>query len=215
MLYKKTTKLFKGTYQYKIVLVCAGASWFRSGDMDATLENLNKVQIDDSLSGKMYYSRWKTNIRTKEDLDYAFKLQSVLKSIKNIDVRVESPWITVYTNQESDLDSLIKIDSSKVKYICKPPTDTTLDKNTIIMPNRNFDYKVTLGKTTSEHSSFISWAEKSNKLKITKSCKSALTKDRSWGGSHFYVSGENNLLMVKMHLGGSIVKIERIVKEKA
>jgi hypothetical protein len=50
---------------------------------------------------------------------------------------------------------------------------------------------------------------------MTKSCKTALGKNKSWGGTHFYVSGENNLLMAKMHLGGSILKIERIIKEKA
>ena len=44
MQYKLTKKLFYGTYQYKIVLICAGASMFRSNDLDAVLENLKQVK---------------------------------------------------------------------------------------------------------------------------------------------------------------------------
>jgi hypothetical protein len=69
-----------------------------------------------------------------------------------------------------------------------------------------------LGKTTQEHSAFIQWAENNAKLKLTKTCKRELARDYSWGGTYFYVTGENNLLMTKMHLGGSINKVERIIK---
>jgi hypothetical protein len=80
------------------------------------------------------------------------------------------------------------------------------------MTKTNYDFKVTLGKTIKEYSAFIEWAETNKKLKLTKSCKSALNSNRSWGGTHFYVTGEKNLLLAKMHLGGSINKVERIVK---
>ena len=210
--------MFRSTYQYKVVLVCAGAQWFRNNNMDSTLEHLKQIMIagdTPSKQGSPYYHLWRSGVKNQDDLDYAFKLQKILKSFKDIYLRVESPWITVYTNEKSYIDKLIKIDPEKIKYVCTPPANTVLDKNTVIMPNRNFDYKVTLGKTVGEHDSFIAWAEKSDKLKMTKSCKTALSKNKSWGGTHFYVSGENNLLMAKMHLGGSILKIERIIKEKA
>lgn len=80
------------------------------------------------------------------------------------------------------------------------------------MPKINFDYKVTIGKTIQEHSAFIQWAEGNAKLKLTKSVKKELSKHRSWGGAYFYLTGDNNLLMAKMHLGGSINKVERIIK---
>ena len=77
----------------------------------------------------------------------------------------------------------------------------------------NYDFRITLGKTSHEHSAFIAWAESNSKVKLTKSCKLDLLKDRTWGGKHLYVTGDNNLLMVKMQLGDSIAKIERIIKE--
>jgi hypothetical protein len=80
------------------------------------------------------------------------------------------------------------------------------------MSKVNFDYKVTLGKTNQECSAFVQWAENNAKLKLTKSCKTELSKNKSWGGTFFYITGDNNLLMAKMHLGGSINKVERIIK---
>jgi len=206
MLFKTTKRLFRGQYQYKLVLTCAGASWFRGGDWTGTLENLKKIALEDN-------NRWHSkSIKTKEDLDYAFKLQHQLTKLKDLEVRVESPWVTIYTNNKSNIDSLVKIDKEKVKYISVPPDRTSLEQNTIILPKINHDYKITLSKTDREQSAFVQWAEQNPKLKLTKTCKRELLRDRSWGGTYFYVTGENNLLLTKMHLGGSINKVERIIK---
>ena len=205
MQFKTTKRLFRGTYQCKIVLVVSGASMFRNGDMDATLEKLNKIT---DLTAQPRYN----GIRSTEELEYAFKLHKQLSKLKNIDVRVETPFITIYSNSESDLMLLAKIDSTKVKYLSKPLPSTTLESGTIVMPKMEYDYRVTLGKTSQEHSTFVQWAETNQKIKLTKSCIRDLLRNRSFGGTHFYVTGDNNMLMVKMHLGGSINKVERIIK---
>ena len=211
MQYKTTIKLFKGIYQYKIVLVCSGAHFFRSGDMASTLESLQQIDLVRNTSG---IPNWRHSlIKTQDDLDYALKLQNALSKQPDIDVRVESPWITVYTNNKKNIDILTKLDKDRVKYVSAPAEKTTLEQNTIIMPKMNYDYRITLGKTIQEHSSFVEWAESNPKLKVTKSAKTDLLKPRSWGGKHFYLTGENNLLLAKMHLGSSIAKIERIIKE--
>ena len=216
MLYKTTNRLFRGIYQYKVVLVVPGAALFRSGDMDSTKEHLDKINISDATSKNTnqtpYYVTWKAGIKTQEDLDYAYKLHDQIKKLNNFDIRVESPFISIYSNSEKDINTLAKIDESKVKYISRPPINTTLASSTIVMPKMNYDYRITLGKTTHEHTSFITWAESNQKVKLTKSCIRDLTKDRSWGGTHFYITGDNNLLLAKMHLGSAINKVERIVK---
>ena len=213
---KTTKKLFRGLYQYKLVITCAGASWFRGGDMDSVLDELKKVTIPTDVSKTSsttpYFPSWRAGIKTQDDLNYAFKLQSHLKKLADIEVRVESPWISVYTNSKSHVDSIIKLDKDKIKYISIPPENTALAQDTIIMPKVGFEFRITLGKTIQNHSAFIGWAESNKKLKLTKACKRELSRDRSWGGTHFYLSGDNNLLMAKMHLGGSINKVERIIK---
>jgi len=209
ILYKTTNRLFKGQYQYKIVLTVPGSSLFRSGDMDATLRQLQKIDLNKT-SDLLFY---RANIKSKDDLDYTFKLQSTIKKLESkLWLRVESPWVSVYTNEKSVVKSLTKLDESRVKYVCAPPEGGTLVSGTVILPKINFEYKVTLGKTNHENSAFIEWAEQNSKVKLTKSCINHLTKDSSWGGSYFYITGDKNLLVAKMHLGGSIGKIERVVK---
>jgi len=208
MHYKLTTKLFHNRYQYKIVSVCPGAAWFRSGDMDKALTELSQVKVFETQK----VSGWRSsNIRSKEDLEYAIKLATVISTLSDISLRVESPWLTIYSNSRNEIDAIANIDINKIKYISEPPA-TGIAVDTVIMPKMNFDFRVTIGKTNQPNPAFIEWASSNKKCKLTKSCIRELEKQRSWGGSHFYITGNNNLLLAKMHLGGSISKIERIIK---
>lgn len=216
MLFKTTNKLFRGTYQYKVVLVVPGAGFFRNSNLDSVTSNLDKIKSSEfankpgSISSNQLL--WRQGIKTVDDLDYAYKLRNQLEKMSDFDIRVESPFVSIYTNSEKDVNLLSKIDDSKVKYISKPPSSSALVSGTIILPKINFEYKVTMGKTTQEHSAFIGWAETNKKVKLTKSCIRELSRSRSWGGTYFYITGDNNLLMAKMHLGSSINKVERISK---
>lgn len=195
-----------GKYQYKIVLVCAGAAWFRSSNLDYAEQRLKKVDISKALKD------WQYGIKTQEDLDYAFNLLNMLRKLENYSIRVERVWLSFYSNSLKDVKQLATIDKTKVKYICQPEEYGKLEKNTVVMPKIPYDFKITLSKTNTNHSTFVDWAENNNKIKLTKTCIRDLNKDNSWGGSYFYVNGDKTLLMVKMHLGNCISKVERIVR---
>ena len=206
MEFKTTRRLFRNTYQYKIVLVCAGSGLFRTGDAMSTLNDIKRDWLDKDKP------RYNNHIKNQDDLDYALKLATELNNLSDYDLRVEAPWISIYTNTESNVDKLIALDPNRIKYVSKPDPATNLASGTIVMPKMDYDYRITMGKTTQPNPSFIEWAQTSKKCKLTKSCVRDLEKPRSWGGTHFYITGDNNLLLARMHLGGSIAKVERIVK---
>jgi hypothetical protein len=187
------------------VLVCGGASYFRDRDFD---------QIRQRLAGFNFEERYYKNagIKNQEELDWTFKLLVALQNLKDYSIRVEQPFVSIYINSKKDVDKLTKLEPSKVKYISVPPTNNTLAENTIITSKIDFDYRITLGKTTREHSAFVDWASSNKKLRLTKSCIKELHKNRSWGGTYFYITGDNNLLMARMHLGEAINRVDRIVK---
>jgi hypothetical protein len=212
MFYKTTKSLFRGKYQHKIVLVCSSAYLFRSGDMAGTLHQLQHIDVNKTMFTTNSGYKVTNKIKSQPELDYSIKLATTISKMKEFDIRVESPWISIYTNDIKDVNSIIKLSKDNVKYVSSPDTSAVLEEGTVIMPKMPFDYRITLGKTTKSHPEFIEWAETINKLRLTKSCVKDLNKPRSWGGTHFYVKGDNVLLMAKMHLGGSISKIERIVK---
>jgi len=198
MLYKNTIKLFRGKYQYKVVLVCSAAHCFRSGDIQSAI---------DALVGRSSKSH-----KEVAKVAYALELAEAMSKMADFEVRIESPWVSIYTNSKVDVDTLTKIDQNSVKYVCQPADNANLAVGTIIMPKMNYEYRVTLGKTNQEHSAFIAWADSNKKCKLTKSCIRDLCSTRTWGGTHFYITGDNNLLLARMHLGECIAKVERIVK---
>jgi len=205
MLTKITNRLFNNKYQYKVVLVCGGASYFRDKDFDQIRQRLALFKFEEH-----YYKN--AGIKNQEELDWTLKLLSQLQGMSDYNLRVEQPFVSIYTNSKKDIDKLVKLEPSRVKYISIPPSNSTLLENTIISSKIDFDYRITLGKTTREHSAFVDWASSNKKLRLTKSCIKELHKARSWGGTYFYITGDNNLLMARMHLGEAINRVDRIVK---
>ena len=209
MKYKETRSLFLRKYQYKIALVCSSATLFRGGDIDNVIMELAKIDI----KYPEHFSYWASRIKSTEDLEYVRSLCQDFKKITDYDLRVEQPIINIYTNNIKTVKLFEKKYSDTVKFISKPAEDGVLTSDTIIMNKMNFDYRVTMGATKQKYSTFVEWAENNAKIKLTKSCTRDLNLGRSWGGTHFYVTGDNNLLMTKMHLGGTISKVQRIIHQ--
>jgi hypothetical protein len=204
---KQTTKLFNHKYKYKIVLVSKAAGLFRGCNFESIDSNLRESQKDDQYD-------WIKRL-TDEDLYYAGKLSNALKKCKEFEIRVENPYISFYTNVDKDIEALSKIDSERVKYVSMPATgtETALTEGKVIVKNIDFDYKVTMGRTRQEFTSFVEWCEGKDKIRMPKRAKKDLCRKSCWGGSHFYVKDEKMLTMVKMFVGGYIHSVELVVKQ--
>lgn len=207
MIYKETRSLFLGTYQYKVVLICPAAPLLRGGDIDGAIKQLSAWKYNDN-----NVWQWQNRIKNPDEVEFCKTLCLDLKKLQDFVIRIESPSVNFYTNSEKDVKFLEKKYKNNIKYISKP--STSLEEGFILMPKMDFDFKVTMGATKQEYTSFISWAESNAKVKLTKSCIRDLSRTRSWGGTHFYITGENNLLLAKMHLGSTISKVQRILKTK-
>jgi hypothetical protein len=79
------------------------------------------------------------------------------------------------------------------------------------MPTMNYEFRVTIGRTEKQYLDFLEWADAINKLRVTNGCREMLLQQASYGGGHFYVTGENMLLMCKMQLAGIKLTVDRIV----
>ena len=203
---KQTTKLFNNKYKYKIVLVCKSASWFRGCNFDYVNERL--------LAQPLEKDPWIAKLTTDE-IYYTTKLCELFTKLTDYEIRVESPFISFYTNNDKDVEKIAKIDSEHVKYVSLPKTGTeaVLDNHKVIVKNLDFDYKVTMGRTRQNFSDFVAWCEGKDKIRMPKRAKRDLCKSNCWGGSHFYVKDDKMLTMVKMFVGSYIHSVESVVKE--
>lgn len=206
VLVKDTVSLFANKYKYKIVLVCPGAGFFRGNKLDFAIEKLNDIRL-----GHHNPSWFK--IKSKTDLDYCFALHNLLSSLTDYDIRVEHPLLNFYTNTPNNLEKLAALDEHRIKYVCLPNKNIKdLGQNTVVVKKLDYKYKLYLGSTKQDHTSFINWCENNSKIRLTKSAKRDLSKQRSWGGSYFYVKDDKTLTMVRMFLGSAIVKLDTVIK---
>lgn len=206
---KETTTLFSNKYNYKVVLVCPGAAWFRSKNYDFTQSKLDEIEPS-HFSGR--YSK----IRSQADLNYSYKVLFNLRSFNDneYDTRIENPLISVYTNNTSYIEKLAAIDEARVKFVCLPSKNIQkLDPGKVVVKTLDYDYKVFLATMRNiDNSSFLKWTENNKHIRITKRCIRDLKQRASWGGSYFYVKDAKTLTMVKMFLGSHISRIEEVIK---
>jgi len=204
---KQTVKLFNRKYKYKIVLLSKAASWFRGGNLEYAKE---KLQLQESASKP----QWATRL-TKDDRDYALLLANIMSQLTDYTLRVESPYLNFYTNKDTDLEKLAKVNPNYVKYVSVPTpgSESNLEDKKIIVKNLDYGYRVTMGRTRQNYNNFLQWCTGKDKVKLTKRASSQLAKEHSWGGYYFYVKDDKSLTMVKMFLSSNIQNVERCVKQ--
>lgn len=148
---------------------------------------------------------------TMSNKKYANKLQQLLENTKDeFELSVTYSFITLFTNVKTLVDQIVKIDENRIASLFQVKSQAAI-ADTIFLPRIPFDYKLSLRKSSVNHSSFINWAKSNKNIKLTRSCIRELQRDRSYGGIYFYVKGDNNLLLTQMQLGEIIGKIEKIV----
>ena len=204
---KQTTKLFNNKYKYKIVLVSKSASWFRGCKFD----HVDKcLAVEVTQAGDL----WAIKLNPFER-EYTVQLCTLLKKLVDYEIRVESPFISFYTNNKLDVEQLAKIDFDKVKYVSMPAigTENILDQGNVIVKNIDFDYKITMGRTRQNFTNFVQWCNGKDKIRMPKRAQKDLSKSNCWGGSHFYVKDEKTLIMVKMFVGAYIHSVETVIKQ--
>lgn len=152
--------------------------------------------------------------KSKADYYYAIKLCTLLRSLTDsFALRVESPWLSIYTNSKSDVEHISGIDPNMVKVLHLPNTDIpVLEKNTVIVKSLDFGFRVHMAKTNQRYTEFLTWSENNPKIRLTRLAKSKLGCSKSSGGYYFYVKDDRSLTIVKMFLGSDIRKVEIIIK---
>jgi hypothetical protein len=203
---KDTVSLFMNTYQYKIVLVCPAANWFRGKNFDFVEQRMTSFEETGNAPVWLKF-------KDLTDQTYCKKLIKIFKSFENFEIRVEHPLINFYTNTSSQIEALANLDPDCVKYVSIPNKQhPDLKEKAVIVKKLDFDYKIHMGSTRKSYMDFVNWAEGNSKLRLPNRIKRDLSKSRSWGGGHFYVKGDKTLTMVQMFLGSDISKIETVIK---
>jgi len=207
ILIKDTLSLFSNKYKYKVVLLCPLASWFRGNELTNVAERI------EDLKNRGVHPQW-TKLKLPDDIAFTKQILKTLESFgQNYDLRIEQPFINFYTNEPSYVEKFANISPERVKYVSMPnKNNPDLVAKSVIVKKLDFDYKIFMGRTRKNYADFVAWSEGNKKVKLTPTVKKHLLRDRSWGGSYFYVKGEQTLTLVKLFLGSDIAKIDNVIK---
>lgn len=207
MKFKQANKLFLGRYRYKIVLVSPGVHAFRSGILDQAFKQLSTFTPHDTQDHRFY-----NKYLTEDNITYLFDIYEILLSATKFSVRVETPWLSIYSNSLEDINKLKDLNLSKVKSVYETPENLLFGECVSKLP---YDYKISIKRPRVKDDliSFYDWAITNKNVKLTKSCKRCLKGESYSVSSYFYVKGDHNLTMCRVHLGSSIKNIEKIVNQ--
>lgn len=203
---KRTKKLFDNTYKYKAAIICIFAGYFRGNNIKFAQDKLKELKKTG------LYPIWAKQA-TVQDVEYGLEICKYLLKIQDYSIRVENPVLSFYTNNDSDLKFITDINPELVKYVSLPDNQQDMEKDTVYVKKLDYGFKVTMGRTMQSQNNFIQWVKaNSNKIRMPKRCLEDLARGHSWGGGHFYVKDDKTLTMVKMFLGTSIARVDRVVK---
>lgn len=204
---KRTNKLFLDKFRYKIVLITKFAPMFRNKNME---EIVNKISYYKSI-GKFPLYVW-----TGDLSDYNIGLdiaQGFLSTKSEYKVMVSSPFLTFYTDDETDFKNLTKLLKSNIKYVSIPSDNVpVLEKNTVYLKRIDFDYKVTISNRIDNNESFFKWCRDNDKIRMPERCQRHVKRGWRVGDSYFYVKDAKSLSMVQMFIGSNIQRIDRVIK---
>jgi hypothetical protein len=202
MTFKFTTvkKLYKGEFQYNIVLTLAFCDIFKGQDKTKYTRRYTKLCKAEPIPRYMTYYQ------------PTALLYNYIMNMENFAIRVSAPTLYIYTNDYNDITNIRQLVPTLIDSIGLPPEGLT--PGTVYMPNTPYDFRVTLGSISKLNLEFIEWADNNNdKIKLQPATKKLLSvkPNRYKTGSQLYVKGEHTLLFVKLHLGNIKLSIDRIL----
>lgn len=209
----ETIKLFYDTYIYKVSLKNSLASIFRDKNLTFARDELDKLQY--LYERKVYPLTITRGLRSSqvsfEEFVNAKYLLSEFEKQNDYKLRVESPTLNIYTNDENWLSTLTKNKSLNIQSVYEPSANTILEKNTIIMDSPfPFEYKVMLRDKVDPM--FANWIKANrDKIKIGSMALESIEKNSYCRGFYFFVKNDKILQLVNLMINTSIARIDKII----
>lgn len=209
---KLTKKLFYDKYVYKISVWTDLASEFRGNDISATVGYLQRVHDDMIHKGeseRSWGNRWNTKKVTLRQVQRNIALGHLLSSLESYHIRVEGSILSVYTNEETVLDTVSDLynEQYELREIWRPENDKIKEfllanPRKILRPEYSHKYKVTVNSIP-DVTAFKDWAAKLPKLKV-------MPRNNYVIGGYFYVADEKTLSLCRIFLGDRIRRIDEL-----
>jgi hypothetical protein len=221
-------KLFYNQFLYKAVIYCpAGRTIYQQNELELEEKLLIRIELNRKYNfGGSWYNHYDSDVIRKfsklSQLKYFHNLR--FNKDKQIKIRIEEPYISIYSNNEQELFDICQQESpDRLTKIYRPKTieaEQSLLNNEIICSDLiDFNFKVYLKpynfdsyeskKSFQHHLENIQSA-----YRLTKKVELFLESDKLFfPGGYFYCNDQDSLFFVKLafpNLVSSIFKLTRL-----
>lgn len=215
----ETTKLFWGTYLYRLTIRNQLSPIFREKNLSYARQVLDKLQHEYEKGEKLQLA---VGIRerpiTEEHFLDAKKLYKYFNKFDDFKLRVEGPSLSIYANDKDWLNTISSsIYRSNLVSLHEPDPNfiDKLDSNVILVSEDiGFEYRVTVGqnKGTPE---FAKWADHNpNLVKIGPVLREEMLSSGYVNGMYFYARDERILQLCNLMLS-NIRRIDKLVVKQS
>lgn len=154
---------------------------------------------------------------TATEFGYAKELHRLLNKYEDYKLRIARYDMWVYSNDKDLMQDIIAIDNESVSefWDVEPEIAKVLkihENLSIVAAPSPYDFKVYLKSSNSTRKA-VDWCRANlDKIKIGEQCLNNM-EDGVVDGNYFYIRDEKVLMLVRMMIGDSISRIERLVYE--
>lgn len=209
---KHTNKLFHDKYVYKICVITPVATHFRTKIIEKTKLVLQLQELEFIDGNRVFikvgglYSRTHA---TLDDVRSGLEIVNILENCTEYKLRIEGRFLSIYTNDETLIDSVSGLVGLHIRDIWKPIDNKSKEflltgPRSIIRKDYTHKYKVSIKGLKNEAETFKEWAAKLPKIKLSQN-------SYRWDG-YFYVQDQKTLSLCRLFLGDKVKKVEELVK---
>jgi len=207
----ETTKLFYDRYLYKVSVKNSLSSIFRDKNLSFAKHELGKLQYQhDNENYPLNLVKGLRQVHISyEDFFHAKFLLNEFEKQSDYKLRVEYPTIRIYSNDEIWISKLENA-SMDVIDIYRPKNINVLTKNTILIDDFPYEFKITLRDRVDPM--FANWVKVNrDKIKIGDKALECVETNGYCRGFYFFIKNEKILQLVNLMINGSIARIDKII----
>jgi hypothetical protein len=209
----ETKKLFYGTFPYKLVWTSPVAVEFRGGNLAKISSLIDNLQLQKRTTGQIHYNRFLLgSVISYDHLKEIQALYTALTYNADYKLRVEINDVCIFSHESEWLRTLADNLESVTQWW--EPAGNNLQPNTILMKNmHDWQYKITLNNHVPD--TFAPWVENNlEKIRIGNKLLANIREgDTYLNGYHFYVKNDRYLSLVRLVLGKSLRRIDKVISE--
>lgn len=223
----QTNKLFYNKFLYKVKIYCPGARLLDSKNVETLKQRLsirlNMPDVSYNYGGSWWLTEQRKNLKTHASLDQLIEIFTIKHSCKDIKIRIEEPYVSLYSNDEQQLLDITNTNwVDRINEVHRPTNDVAIsflmNGEIIVNKKEKYAYKVFVKRMFFDdiplkHSLLDHLYNYESEVRLPQSLIQNLNSHRSFfPGGYFYINDLKIATFIGIMCPEFVYKIFKLTK---